>query len=374
MRYSHSMTTDVSTTSIPAPVVKRPAGKNPLEFTFRWYGPDDPVSLAHIRQIPGTSGIVTALHDIPAGQTWPLARIEERQRHLAAHGLHWSVVESIPVHESIKLGEPKRDTYIQCYIESIRNVGAAGIGTLCYNFMPVFDWLRTNFAMPLPDGSTTMQYLQADCERIDLGAGIERLPAWAQGYSGDELAGLFARYQGVDAEVLFSNFAYFLEAVVPEAERAGVRLAVHPDDPPWPIFGLPRIVNSHETIERVLDVVDSEYNGLTFCTGSLAASRDNRLIEMVRAFGPRINFVHARNVSRSGDRDFYEAAHPSCFGVVDMVAVLRALHDVGFAGPIRPDHGRMIWGEAGTPGYGLYHRALGATYLLGVAEAVAWRS
>jgi mannonate dehydratase len=340
-----------------------------MEFTFRWWGPGD-LALQYIRQIPGIEGIVTALHDVPSGDVWTLDRIEERRGCLAEHGFHWSVAESIPVHETIKLGEPERDLYIERYIESIANLGAAGIPVLCYNFMPAFDWMRTAFAMRLPDGSTTMQYVHLDLEKYDLTLGLDRLAAWAQGYTGAELAALFTRYERVDAERLFENFAYFLQAVVPAAEAANVRLALHPDDPPWSIFGLPRIVNSFETIRRILDVIDSPFHGLTLCTGSLGASRENDLVAMAKAFAGRVNFVHARNVRHTGEFDFYEAAHPSRFGDVDMVGVMQALHQTGFQGPVRPDHGRMIWGEKGVPGYGLHDRALGVMYLQGVLEAI----
>lgn len=355
---------------MPLPRLRAPG---PMNFTFRWYGPNDPVSLAAIRQVPGVDGVVTALHDLPPGEVWTVERLRERQEAVRACGLEWSVVESIPVHESIKLGEPDRDAHIEAYAESIRNLGRVGIGTLCYNFMPVFDWLRTEFAMPLPDGSNTMQYVHADLSRFDLSRGMEALPAWAQGYGPDELGDLLRRYEAVDEGRLFDNLVAFLEGVVPSAEEAGVNLAIHPDDPPWSVFGLPRIVTGHAALQRLLDAVDHPRNGLTFCTGSLGASQDNDVVAMAAAFAPRTNFVHARNLRHTGPLDFYESAHPTRYGDVDLPRVLRALVDGGFEGPIRPDHGRMIWGETGTPGYGLYDRALGATYLQGVLEGLALR-
>lgn len=344
-----------------------------MKLTFRWYGPHDPVSLSAIRQIPAMDGIVTALHDLPPGEVWTHEKLRERQETVRAAGLEWTVVESIPVHESIKLGEPEAGAHIEAYAESIRNLGKVGIDTLCYNFMPVFDWLRTEFAMPLPDGSFAMQYVHAHLAKFDLSRGMQALPAWAKGYDAREMADLLRRYEAVDEEKLFDNMVAFLEGVVPAAEAAGVNLAVHPDDPPWSIFGLPRINTGRDGLRRLLDAVDHPRNGLTFCTGSLGASQDNDLVAMAEEFAGRTHFVHARNVQHTGPRDFYEAAHPSRYGDVDLPRVLRALVDGGFDGPLRPDHGRMIWGETGTPGYGLYDRALGATYLQGVLEGLALR-
>lgn len=342
-----------------------------MRLTLRWFGPHDPVRLADIRQVPGVRGVVTALNDVPAGEPWTLDAIRARQQLLAEHELVWDVAESVPVPESVKLGTPERDEHIDAYRESVRNLGRAGVGTLCWNFMPVFDWIRTEFAARLPDGSTAMEYRHADLARFDLTKGMVRLAAWAQGYSGDELARLQAAYRDVGPDDLFEHLAYFLRAVVPVAEEAGVRLAIHPDDPPWPIFGLPRIVSTREHLKRILDAAPSPHHGLTFCTGALGASLDNDLPAMAAEFGPRVNFLHARNVRHTAPRDFYEAAHPSDEGDVDMRAVLAALLRAGFEGPARPDHGRMIWGEEAIPGYGLYDRALGAMYLRGLAEALS---
>lgn len=341
-----------------------------MTFTLRWFGPEDPVDLAHVRQVPGIGGIVTALHEVPAGEVWSRDRIAERGRSLAEHGFDWAVAESIPVHESIKLGDADRDLYIERYAQSIRHLGEAGITTLCYNFMPVFDWIRTEFTRPLPDGSNAMSYVHADLAKFDLSRGMARLAAWAQGYTGDELARLLRRYEGFDGDALFERLAYFLRRIVPVAEEAGVRLALHPDDPPWPIFGLPRIVSTAANLRRILAVDASPHHGLTFCTGALGAARDNDLVAMAEAFGARVNFLHARNVRHTDDRDFYEAAHPTFAGDVDMFGVLRALVEAGFDGPVRPDHGRMIWGESGIPGYGLHDRALGVAYLQGLDEAL----
>ena len=316
------------------------------------------------------TGIVSALHDLKPGEILTIDRLEERKHVIESRGLNWLVIESIPVHESIKLGKPERDELIANYQQSIRNMGEVGILVLCYNFMPVFDWTRTNLAMQNADGSTALSFAQADLSKIDLSRGTGDLPGWGDSYTVQELNQLLADYAKVDEAKLFENLAYFLEKVVPVAEESGVRMAIHPDDPPWSIFGLPRIVRNAETLQALLDVVDSPNNGLTFCTGSLGSSADNDLTAMIRQFGHRINFVHARNVKRTASHDFHESKHPSEFGSVDMFEVIRALHEVGFTGPIRPDHGRMIWGETGRPGYGLYDRALGATYLYGLMEAL----
>ncbi|GAB4523161.1 MAG: mannonate dehydratase [Anaerolineae bacterium] len=339
-----------------------------MQMTLRWFGADDPVSLAAILQIPRIEGIVTALHDLPAGEVWTPDLLRAHQATVEAAGARWLVAESIPVHESIKLGHPERDQYIENYIESIRNLGRVGVHVLCYNFMPVFDWMRTNFAMPLPDQSNAMQYIEAEVQGYDLTSGMTKRIAWAKGYTGEEIAELLALYHEISDEHLFENLIYFLQAVVPAAAEADVKLAIHPDDPPWSIFGLPRIVRTAETIQRILSTVDHPYNGLTFCTGSLGARLDNDLPAMAHQFAGRIHFVHARNVKHTAERDFYESAHPPQYGDVDLVEVMRVLVEDGFTGPIRPDHGRMIWGETGIPGYGLYDRALGAMYLQGLID------
>jgi len=343
-----------------------------VQLTFRWFGADDPVSLGSIRQIPGVSGIVSALSDVPIGNAWPRDRVERLASAIDGAGLALAVVESIPVHEDIKLGRPTRDRLIDQYCESIRSIGAAGVRVLCYNFMPVFDWMRTDLAMRLPDGSLTLAYDDSALANIDLSEGSHGLPGWAHAYSRDELAALFSAYRGVTTEQLWEHLAYFLERVVPVAEEVRVVMALHPDDPPWPIFGLPRIVTDGAALDRVLSLVDRTANGLTFCTGSLGSRPDNDLIGLAHRFASRgrIHFAHCRNVQRTGVRRFHEVPHPSRYGDVDMRGVLGALRDAGFEGPMRSDHGRMIWGERGRAGYGLHDRALGATYLFGVWEGL----
>ena len=342
--------------------------------TFRWFGPDDRVSLAHIRQIPGVTGVVSALYGVPAGQAWPHERLAELKARIETAGLQLAVVESIPVHEDIKLGRSSRDRYIEHYCESIHRMGQLGIPVLCYNFMPVFDWMRTNLALRLADGSTALAFDDDALSSIDFSRGTGDLPGWATAYDTGELNALLAAYGEVDAERLWDNLAYFLERVVPVAHAAGVRMAIHPDDPPWSILGLPRIITDAAALERLTALVDSPANGVTFCTGSLGLLRSNDLPAMARQLAGRIHFVHCRNVRITGPHRFQETPHPSTFGEVDMFRVLQALHEVGFAGPMRPDHGRMIWGEDGRPGYGLYDRALGAMYLQGLWEGIVRRS
>jgi mannonate dehydratase len=343
-----------------------------MQMTFRWFGPTDPIPLQHVRQIPGVTGVVSALYDVPVGEVWPKAKLAELADEVVDAGLEVAVVESIPIHEDIKLGRPTRDRLADQYAESVRNMGEVGIPVLCYNFMPIFDWTRTDLAMVQPDGSTALSYDEQALARIDLSHGTGDLPGWATAYDAKTLQALLAAYKDVDAERLWEHLAYFLERVVPVAESVGVKMAIHPDDPPWSIFGLPRIVTSGENLDRLTGLVDSPANGVTFCTGSLGADPANDLAAIACELGMRgrIHFAHCRNVRWTGHRKFNEAPHPSRFGNVDMHAVLSALYDTGFTGPMRPDHGRMIWGETGRPGYGLYDRALGATYLQGLWEGI----
>ena len=225
-----------------------------MRMTFRWFGPSDPIPLSYIRQIPGVRGVVSALYDVAVGDTWPRDSIERLAESVDASGLDLSVIESIPVHEDIKLGRPGRDVLIANYCESVRHMGEVGVPVLCYNFMPVFDWTRTDLAMAMPDGSTALAYDHDALGRIDLSRGTGDLPGWATAYSAPELQALLDAYRRVSAEQLWEHLAYFLERVVPAAESAGVRLAIHPDDPPWPIFGLPRIITSGTAFERLIPI------------------------------------------------------------------------------------------------------------------------
>jgi mannonate dehydratase len=342
-----------------------------VHMTFRWFGTDDQVTLPAIRQIPGIEGIVTSLFDLPVGHAWPRPRVDALCDEVGRHGFRISVIESIPVHEDIKLGKPERDRWIDQYCQSLAAVGAAGIPVVCYNFMPVFDWMRTDLHMRMADDAETVAYDHEALERIDLSRGLPALTAWVTSYDGDTLAPLLAAYRAMPREQLWDHFAYFIERIAPAAEEAGVKLGLHPDDPPWDLFGVPRIMTDGPALQRVISLSTSKANGITFCTGSLGVLPANDLPSMIRALGSRVHFMHCRNVRTTGDRSFYETAHPSRFGDVAMVEVMEALRDIGFTGPMRPDHGRMIWGETGRPASGLYDRALGAMYLQGLWEGVA---
>lgn len=342
-----------------------------MEMTFRWYGKSDSIPLEYIRQIPKMKGIVSAIYDIPVGEVWPLEKIMELKQQVEEKGLTLSVIESVPVHEDIKLGLPTRDKYIENYKTTLRNLGKAGIPVVCYNFMPVFDWTRSSLDHELEDGSTALIYVNEVVEKMDPLTGELSLPGWDSSYEKEELQQLFDNYKKVDEEKLWENLEYFIKAIMPTADEFGVKMAIHPDDPPWNIFGLPRIITNKENLERFINLYDSPNNGLCMCSGSLGADPKNDFPEMLRYFGQkgRVNFVHARNIKHTGEKSFEESAHVSEYGSIDMYEVIRAMKDFDYQGPIRPDHGRMIWGETGKPGYGLYDRALGAVYLTGLMEA-----
>lgn len=339
-------------------------------FTLRWFGPEDPVSLKALRQVPGLDGLVTALSNVPAGAVWTPDAIAARQYELAEHGFEWVVVESLPVSDAIKLGGPERDDHVAAWCTSLHHLAAAGVRTVCYNFMPVFDWIRTDFALELGDGSNAMAYRHADLAKFDFGQGMKRLAAWAQGYTAEEIDTLFRRAREVGEDGLVEHLEAFLRDVVPVAESLGVRLALHPDDPPWSIFGLPRIVSNAVGLERAVRAIDSPANALTLCTGALGASAGNDLVAIAASFADRIAFVHARNVRRTGERDFHEVAHHPSAGDVDLLRVLEPLVAAGVDVPIRPDHGRMLWGEHAIPGYGIYDRAIGHAYLQGLVAGL----
>lgn len=343
-----------------------------MKMTFRWYGKDDPISLEYIRQIPGMEGIVSAIYDVPVGEVWPLDKIEALKKEIEDAGLELSVIESVPVHEDIKLGRPSREKYIANYQQTLRNLSKAGIKVVCYNFMPVFDWTRSDLEYRLDDGSTALIYNEDDIKKMDPLSGELSLPGWDSSYTKEDLADLFKAYESVDEEKLWENLSYFINKIIPVAEEEDILMAIHPDDPPWNIFGLPRIITNKENLERFINLYDSKSNGLTMCSGSLGCDKNNDFPEMLRYFGKkdRVHFVHARNIKHTGTHSFEESAHPSEKGSLDMYEIVKALHDFGYEGPVRPDHGRMIWGETGKPGYGLYDRALGATYLIGLYEAV----
>ena len=346
-----------------------------MKLSFRWYGKEDKVTLENIRQIPGMHSIVTAVYDVPVGEVWSRESIAELKKQTEEAGLHFEVIESVPVHEDIKLGKPARDRYIANYCENIKRLAEAGIKCICYNFMPVFDWTRTQLDHVLPDGSTSLVYYQEQIDQVNPLASDSdlTLPGWDASYTREELKQVVAEYNSMSEENLWDNLKYFLEAVIPTAASCGVNMAIHEDDPCWSIFGLPRIITCEENLDKFLKLVDDPHNGITLCTGSLGCSAENDVVKMAGKYAAmgRIHFVHARNVAVLEDnRGFEERAHLSACGSLDMFAILKALHENGFDGYIRPDHGRMIWGETGRAGYGLYDRALGATYLNGIWEAL----
>lgn len=341
-----------------------------MKLTFRWYGNDDPVTLQHIRQIPTMTGIVSAIYDTPVGNVWSEESILALKKQAEDNGLEFEVVESVPVHEDIKLGNSNAEKYIANYCENIRRLGKAGVKCICYNFMPVFDWLRSELEFTHSDGSNGLAYVDQTVLSMNPLTSELSLPGWDESYTKEGLRALLTEYSKLTEEDLWANLKHFLEEVIPVAEEYGVNLAIHPDDPPWGIFGLPRIITNKANIERFLSLVDSPANGITFCTGSLGCTCHNDIIDMIRTFGKRIHFAHLRNVKWDGERDFHETAHPSTCGSLDMYEIVKALHESGFDGYVRPDHGRMIWGETGRYGYGLYDRALGATYIAGLFEAV----
>lgn len=391
-----------------------------MEQTWRWWGPKDPILLEHVRQT-GATGIVTALHDIPAGEVWSREAVAERRRFIEADrslGLRWSVVESLPVHEAIKIGRGDLEPYFENYRRSIRSLAAEGVATICYNFMPVLDWTRTELRAPLPGGGTALrfnayQFAAFDCfmlQRVGAEADHEPdvlekgrdwfgtagaaemkvlldsimagLPGAFDRYDIPGLREMLKRFDGIGREELFRNFVRFLEAVIPTAEEVGVRLAVHPDDPPRPLLGLPRIVSSEADIAAILSAVDSPANGLTLCTGSLGARPGNDLPAIARRFAGRINFVHLRNVAKEPDGSFMESEHLG--GDVDMVAVVTALleeqdrrkraGDPRWRLPFRPDHGHELIYDHGRPthpGYPVIGRLKGLAEIRGVMTAVA---
>ncbi|WP_344248509.1 mannonate dehydratase [Isoptericola hypogeus] len=366
---------------------------------FRWYGDgNDTVTLDQIRQIPGVETVVWSLHHKQAGEVWEqaeidaeVARITGLSREARARGvtrtLDAEVVESVNVHESIKLGRTVlglgRDEAIDNYVTTIKRLGRAGVKVVCYNFMPVFDWLRTDLWHPLPDGSTALYFEKAVVDRMtpegliaDMAAGSHglTLPGWEP----ERLAGfteLNAAYDGVTHEDMYASYKYFLEAVIPACAEADIRLGVHPDDPPFDVFGWPRVVSTPDDLARVLDLHPSPYHGLTLCLGSFSANPAQAPLAAgtVRRFVDRIHFTHVRNIKHFENGDFTEVGHRACEGDVDTTGIMRAYAEAGYTGYVRPDHGRHLWDENTTnkprPGYGLYDRALGTQYLLGAWDA-----
>ncbi|MDX1363923.1 MAG: mannonate dehydratase [Arenibacter latericius] len=385
-----------------------------LKKTLRWFGPNFGVSLQDIREL-GAEGVVTACHNIPVGEVWPVEAIKAIKTEIESYGLEWSVVESVNIHKAIKFGLPERDIYIQNYIDTLKNLAAQEIRTVCYNFMQLIDWTRTNLSYKLPNGAISLLYDPIAIAAFDLFI-LKRENAKAvyseevcnaaevyfNGLEPQELslleksilAGMpgskkaipislfkstLEEVSGINKNELKDNLAYFLKAIIPEAEKLGVKMALHPDDPPFSVFGIPRIASTHEDLKFILDCVSSPNNGLTFCSGSLGATDSNDLLKIIEDFGSKIHFLHLRNITREAGGQFYEAAHLD--GSIPMGKVMRALikeqqrryrSGIGeVAIPVRPDHGHVLLDDKKRmedfyPGYSLVGRGIGMAQLYGL--------
>jgi mannonate dehydratase len=385
----------------------------PFEQCWRWFGPRDPITLREVKQT-GASSVVTALHDLPAGTVWTTDAITARKQMIEAEGLRWSVAESLPVHEEIKRRGPRSRELAERYAMSIRNLGTCGVRTLCYNFMPVLDWSRTDLQTEFADGSITSEFQPRVLAAFDLfllrRPGAEAsyaaeeileaeehfarldqpakewlvrtillgFPGSGESYTLEQLRTAIGEYHTITPATFRENLLWFLRLIVPAAEESGVLLALHPDDPPWSLLGLPRVVSTSDDVTRILGAVDSPSNGITLCTGSFGASRQNNVVAMAERFARRINFVHLRNIITAADGGFVESDHLQ--GDVDMYGVIRALlieqrrreeeGRLDFRMPMRPDHGHLVEadrnGREYYPGYSLFGRMRGLAELRGL--------
>ncbi len=342
-----------------------------MKMTLRWMPQEGGIPLEFVRQVPCVTGVVSEVAK-PVGEVWPYEEIASLAQRVKSVGLEFEVVESIKLHEDIKLGLPTRDRYIENYAQTLRHLGRAGVRCVCYDFMPVFDWMRTQTDKLMADGSTTLIYDVEQMKKIDPLKNDFALCDWELGFPPEKIAEYIEGFRALGTEGLWKNLEYFLSKIIPVAEECGIRMAMHPDDPCWPIFGLPRIITSEENIDRLLEIVDSPSNSLTLCSGSMGCSAKHDVAYLVDKYvrKDRVAFGHVRNVKLYEDGSFDETSHYAGCGSLDIVNIMRAYHDAGFKGYIRPDHGRTIWGEKCGAGYGLYDRALGAMYLSGIWDAL----
>ena len=350
-----------------------------MKFALRWYGDKyDTVPLKYIKQIPNVNGVISTLFNKQSSEIWTYEEILDLKNNIENHNLKLYGIESLNVSEDIKAATDLRDIHIDNYIQSLENLGKAGIKLVCYNFMPIFDWTRTDLNRKIDDDSYVLAYDQEVIDKADyinmfdkmsLESSGTILPGWDKDKL-NKLENLFELYKNISEEDLFNNLKYFLEKIMPVCDKYDINMAIHPDDPAWPVMDIPRIVINKSNIQRILQSVDNKHNGITLCTGSLASNSNNDILDMIDSFKDRIHFVHIRNIKHLNERYFEEIAHNSDYGELDIYRIFKKLDEIDYSGIIRPDHGRMIWDEKAMPGYGLYDRALAVSYFNGLLEAI----